>query len=66
MPGDDVAQPHVALGLTTTSGRAKITSGRERGGEEREQQLGACVVRMLRGWSRRAVLRVRVLPPHFK
>lgn len=39
VPGDDVAEPHVSAGLTTTSGRAKVTSGRERGGEERELQL---------------------------
>lgn len=33
VPGDDVAEPHVSLRLTTTSGRSKITSGQERGGD---------------------------------
>ena len=33
---DDVAVPHVSPGLTTTSGKTKQTSGRERGGERRE------------------------------
>lgn len=39
VPADDVAEPHVSPGLTTTSARSKRTSGREGGGDWRELRL---------------------------
>lgn len=41
VPADDVAEPHVSPGLTTTSAQSKRTSGWEGGGDWRELRLVA-------------------------